>query len=123
MTEELDVAELQAATLSDYLEAMPDIRARIARAWLEGMNATKWFFDTGSKERVVEPDHRLRAECASRLADYLEGEPAKTTNVKIARAPAETSQAALLEAAKRSPALRQILAEILAESETPQIQG
>ena len=112
------------ASLTEMLEALPAVRRRIAEAWLDGLTATKWAYDIASKKRIVEPDHKLRVEAASKLAAYLEGMPGQTLIVKTPRGSGsggrlvgDDQEAAFDAAMAASPALREAMRKRLERAE------
>ena len=125
-TESTETAVTQAAasTLADMLENLPDVRRRICQAWLDGLEATKWSSDSTGRKKVYEPDHRQRAECASKLAAYLEGMPGQTLIVKTPRGSGsggrlvgDDQEAAFDAAMTASPALREAMRKRLERAE------
>jgi hypothetical protein len=111
-------------TLTELLESLPDVRRKIAQAWIDGLGATKWAYDLESKKKVVEPDHKLRGENASKLAAYLEGMPGQTLIVKTPRGSGsggrlvgDDQEAAFDAAMAASPALREAMRKRLERAE------
>ena len=93
-------------------------------AWLDGLTATKWAYDIASKKRIVEPDHKLRVEAASKLAAYLEGMPGQTLIVKTPRGSGsggrlvgDDQEVAFDAAMTASPALREAVRKRLERAE------
>jgi len=122
---ETAVTQAAASTLADMLESLPDVRRRICKAWLDGLEATRWSAESdGNRKRIVEPDHRQRAECASKLAAYLEGMPGQTLIVKTPRGSGsggrlvgDDQEAAFDAAMAASPALREAMRKRLERAE------
>lgn len=63
--------------LADTLLARPDFVQSLADAVMDGLTATRSYYDGAAKRHVTEPDARVRIQSVALVLSHMEGEPIK----------------------------------------------
>ena len=65
-------------TIATIINSEPNIRRIVVAAAVRALGATKWYYDSEQKRRIVEPDYALTFRACEFLADRADGKPAQS---------------------------------------------
>lgn len=65
-------------TIATIIQSEPKIRRIVVAAAVRALGATKWWYDSKRKRRIVEPDFALSFRACEFLADRVDGKPAQS---------------------------------------------
>jgi len=65
-------------TIATIIQSEPKIRRIVVAAAVRALGATKWWYDSKRKRRIVEPDFALSFRACEFLADRADGRPAQS---------------------------------------------
>ncbi len=93
-------------SISAALRSRPGLVSKLVDVIESGLVAEKWTFDLVKKQKVFEPDHRIRLDTAKLALAYLEGLPVQTV---VGASVGDAGAPRLAEVLKRSPNARRVL--------------
>ena len=112
-----------AKSVKAILEKVPDTRKLVLLAVFRCLGAHKMVFTKGKSEGNKEHDYRTQLEAAKLLMAYSDGLPLQTIAAITDPSKTKDSFADIRESAKRSPAVRDGLRQMLDELEKPALPG
>ena len=65
-------------TIATIIQSEPKIRRIVVAAAVRALGATKWWYDSKRKRRIVEPDFALSFRACEFFADRVDGKPAQS---------------------------------------------